>query len=281
MDRPRLHHFYATRLPNTHPLEVELKFTHNHVIYSAESLSFRPVKKEVREEFINLFKDGHSPSSALYTYEDELHLSASNEKELLEILADRAVNPGYDYISKLFQQYREDSLGSSNGKLMFERLADVVQDYNSSGKGKAVLQEYDAHAGKAFILCVVTNLMCRVHEKVPQAAELCYMDASASFDPLNSSITLLYTSCAAGALPLGLFITSDELEITLEKSINLLKTILPSCAFFGRGPEVGPMVFLTDDSNAERNALEICWPKGTLKKKLKLNAPEFQKLLII
>src|SRR5438034_2783137 len=33
-----------TRLPNTHPLEVELKFTHNHVIYSAESLSFRPVK---------------------------------------------------------------------------------------------------------------------------------------------------------------------------------------------------------------------------------------------
>jgi hypothetical protein len=103
----------------------------------------------------------------------------------------------------------------------------MVQDYNSSGQGKAILQEYDAHTGKAFILCIVTNLMCRVHEKVPQAGELCYMDASASFDPLNSSITLIYTSCAAGALPLGLFITSDELEITLEKSINLLKTILP------------------------------------------------------
>ena len=65
------------KLPNTHPLEVELKFTHNHAINSAESLSFRPVKKEVRKEFINLFKDGHSPSSALHTYEDELHLSAS------------------------------------------------------------------------------------------------------------------------------------------------------------------------------------------------------------
>ena len=67
---------------------------------------------------------------------------------------------------------------------MFERLAVVVQDYNSSGKGRAVLQEYDVHVGKAFILCVVTNLMCRVHERVPQVAELCYMDASASFDPL-------------------------------------------------------------------------------------------------
>ena len=67
-----------------------------------------------------------------------------------------------------------------------------------------------------------------------------------------------------GALPLGLFITSDELEITLEKAINLLKTILPPYAFFGRGLQVGPMVFLTDDSSAERNALELCWPQGNI-----------------
>ena len=51
------------------------------------------------------------------------------------------------------------------------------------------------------------------------------MDASASFDPLNTSITLLYTSCAASALPLGLFITSDELEITLEKAVCNLITV--------------------------------------------------------
>ncbi|PKY59630.1 hypothetical protein RhiirA4_482542 [Rhizophagus irregularis] len=33
-------------------------------------------------------------------------------------------------------------------------------------------------------------------------------------------------------------------------------------AFFGHGPQVGPEVFLTDDLSAERNALEICWPRG-------------------
>src|SRR5207253_9625584 len=38
--------------------------------------------------------------------------------------------------------------------------------------------------------------------------------------------------------------------------------ILPPCAFYRRGPEIGPVVFLTDDSSAERNALEICWPQG-------------------
>lgn len=133
-------------------------------------------------------------------------------------------------------------LGGRNGKSMFERLAAVVLEYNNSGRGRAVL-EYNANSGNAFILCIVTNLMARIHEKIHQAQEICYMDASASFDPLNTSITLLYTSCATGALPLGLFITSNELEITIEKALTLLKTILPPYAFYGWGPQVGLTVF--------------------------------------
>ncbi|CAG8531703.1 4984_t:CDS:2 [Funneliformis mosseae] len=41
----------------------------------------------------------------------------------------------------------------------------------------------------------------------------------------------------------------------MRKAINLLKTILPENAFFGRG-SLGLIIFLTDDSNAERNALK-------------------------
>ncbi|CAB4444908.1 unnamed protein product [Rhizophagus irregularis] len=250
------------RLETDYPFEINIRFTHNHVINSAESLSFQRVNSEVREKILELFKDGHSPASAKYSYEDGLHLSAENDQELVELLADRSKNPDYGYVVRLFQEYRKNTLGSPNGKKMFERLGEVVENYNLSGNGKAVLQEFDAEVGKSFILCIVTGLMCRIHEKVPQAGEICYIDASASFEPLNTSITLLYTSCAAGALPLGLFITSDELEITLEKALNLLKTILPPHAFYGRGAQVGLAVFLTDDSSAERNALELCWPQG-------------------
>ncbi|CAB4487735.1 unnamed protein product [Rhizophagus irregularis] len=250
------------RIELSHPLEVNIKFTHNHVIISAESLSFRRVNEKVRERFLELFKDGHSSASAMYTHEDELYLSAADEQELLLLLADRASNLDYDYIFNLFRQYRQDSLGDRNGSAMFRRLAEVVNDYNNSGKGQVILQEYDSRSGKAFILCVVTGLMSRVHEKILQSSEICYMDASASFEPLNTSITLLYTSYAVGALPLGLFITSDELEITLEKALNLLKSILPQHAFYGRGAQLGPKIFLTDDSSAERNALELCWPES-------------------
>jgi len=246
----------------SHPLEIKLQFTHNHVINSAQSLSFRRVKDETRESFIQMFHDGHSPASALYTYEDNLHISALSDEELVEILADRATNPGYVYVAHLFNYYRDSQLGKRNGTTMFQRLTKEVISYNASGRGQAIIQEYDSRTGKAYILCIVTGLMKRVHEQIRQAGELCYIDASASFESLNTSITLLYTSCLAGALPLGLFITSDELEVTIERAINLLKKILPENAFFGRGPDVGPQTILTDDSAAERNALELCWPKS-------------------
>lgn len=148
-------------------------------------------------------------------------MNSTSLQELVELLADRGNNLDYGYIFRLFQEYRENTLGSPNGKKMFECLAEVwiVENYNNSGDGKAVLQEYDAQVEKSFILCIVTSLICHIHECVLQASEICYVNASASFESLNTSIMLLYTSCAVGALPLGLFITSDKLEITLEKVV--------------------------------------------------------------
>lgn len=180
----------------------------------------------------------------------------------MQLLADRAINPDYGYVSNLFKQFRNNYLGGKNGTSMFQRLKDEISSYNNSGKGRALLQEYDLHSKRAFILCVVTNLMIRVHEKIPQSGEICYIDALASFEPLNTSITLFYTSCIAGALPLGLIVTSNELETTLENGMNMLISLLPQHAFFGCGPSTGPIAFLTDDSKHECNALGRCWPQS-------------------
>ncbi|CAG8853309.1 318_t:CDS:2, partial [Gigaspora margarita] len=221
-------------------LEVNIKYIHNHIVHSAKALSFRHVKDEVRNTYIELFKNGHSLATARFEYEDSLHLHTSDDQELMQWLADQ-----------------------KNGKSMVQRLKEEVNSYNIFGKGRAILQEYDSWSNKAFILCIVTNLMVRVHEKIKQSGEICYVNASASFEPLNTPITLFYTSCIAGALPLGLIITSDELEITLEKGMIMLKSLLPQYAFFGHGPDIGPIAFLTDNSNSECNALGHCWPNST------------------
>ncbi len=60
-------------------------------------------------------------------------------------------------------------------------------------------------------------------------------------------------------LPLGLFITSDELKITIEKAINFLKEILSEYVFFGHSRDIKSQTFLTNDSAVKKNALELCW----------------------
>ena len=60
------------RVELSHPLEVNIKFTHNHVVNSAESLSFWRVDETVCEKYLELFKNGHSSLLAIHVYEDEL-----------------------------------------------------------------------------------------------------------------------------------------------------------------------------------------------------------------
>lgn len=109
-----------------YPLEVNLIFKHNHVINSAESLSFRRVHEKTHAKYMQLFYDGHSPATALYTYQDELHISILSNEELIETLADCSLNPDYNYVKNLFNHYRDSQLGKKNGMPMFQRLNEEV-----------------------------------------------------------------------------------------------------------------------------------------------------------
>ena len=65
---------------------------------------------------------------------------------------------------------------------------------------------------------------------------------------------------AIGALTLGTLISTRENEETMKFGFELYKSLLPENAFFGRGPNMGPKFALTDDANAERNALKHTLP---------------------
>lgn len=43
---------------------------------------------------------------------------------------------------------------------------------------------------------------------------------------------------------------SDETEETIHCAFELVKEVLPSCAFFGNGPNAGPQIFMTDYSSS-------------------------------
>ncbi|CAG8840843.1 1963_t:CDS:2, partial [Gigaspora margarita] len=147
--------------------ELYIYFTHNHAPKSSVSLSFRPVSTQKEEKYLKLFQCGHIPSTACYEYEAKLHLSAGNEKDLAAILADRAINPDSEYIIgliALYRKFRTIQLGAQNGNNMFERLESEVKKYNELWYGKAVFCLFGKKKGQAFVLCIVSNLMRRIHE---------------------------------------------------------------------------------------------------------------------
>ena len=103
--------------------------------------------------------------------------------------------------------------------------------------------------------------MSRVHEHVQQAGEMIFYDSTSTLDRFNTSLFILYTSHPTGGLPLAVMITSDEQEETLVQGLNQLIRVLPQGAFYGRGADKGPLIAMTDDSSAERNALHSVWPE--------------------
>ena len=235
-----------------------------------------------------LFRKGHTAASAHHWHETKLYLDGGENQVLL---ADRAVNPTRSDISRLYSEWQKKELGDDNGKGMFDQLQAEVDAYNDTCSklgGKAKLQCYQGaevsesddselendHPPKKkrcknqreqpMIVSVCTTLMSQVHEHIQQAGEMIFCDSTSTLDRFNTSLFILSTSHPAGGMPLPVMITSDEQEETLVHGQNLLKKVLPQGAFHSRGAEQGPLIAMTDDPSAERNALHSVWPDTRL-----------------
>ena len=103
--------------------------------------------------------------------------------------------------------------------------------------------------------------MRRAHS-LPQSCGVVLVDSTACCDADNHSITFMMTTCAAGAVPLAIFITPGQTAQDYTMAFSLLRGELQQEAFAGRGH---PDIFITDDSEAERSALLTTWPHSTAK----------------
>ncbi|KAI0233583.1 hypothetical protein LSAT2_016173 [Lamellibrachia satsuma] len=58
---------------------VTLNWEHNHEIVSADALRRRDVSGETRQKILELYRSGHSPSSALDTLKYDLHVEHGDD----------------------------------------------------------------------------------------------------------------------------------------------------------------------------------------------------------
>ena len=163
-------------------------------------------------------------------------------------------------IFRLYYKIFSKSYGAPSGEQMIKDLEHHINEFNL-GKGDDCARV--TTVGKDLVVALCTPLMKRAYSLIHQSWEIVFIDASCGLDRHHCIIFLLLTHSCAGGVPLGCFITTSESREFIGAGLNLLKDVLPSGAFAGRGPD-GPEVFLSDDSSAERGAIGDIYPRPTL-----------------
>ena len=105
--------------------------------------------------------------------------------------------------------------------------------------------------------------MARALINVMQPGEIVFRDSSSSMDRFNTSLFILSTTTACSG-SLAVIMTSDETEETVTWAMEKVKEVIPSDAFHGNGPGLGPAVLMIDDSVVEQATLSKCWPMAKI-----------------
>ena len=237
---------------------IFIKHAHNHLINCADVLRHRRPTEKTKEKVLELYAKGHSPSSALNMIKYDLQEEYGDEYYLYA--ADGSICPSSRYMFYLYDTTFSNRYGAPDGVEMLKSLETFIQKYNE--ECGTVCAKLDTDISKKQVrLAVCTPLMRRVHENLKSSGEIMFVDASGTIDRHGSRVFIFLAPSLAGGLPLGILILFSESEDEITKGLEVLKSILPEKAFFGRS---GPGVIMTDDSDAERNSLKSAFITAVL-----------------
>ncbi|XP_050295894.1 uncharacterized protein LOC126735849 isoform X2 [Anthonomus grandis grandis] len=102
--------------------------------------------------------------------------------------------------------------------------------------------------------------MLRAHE-LSFSIYIMFVDSSGSCDQSGSIVTFLFGASKIGGVPLGCIIHYEQNEQVYEHCFKKFNELLGSKGFYGSGY---PSVIMTDDSTAERNALQKAFTNSAL-----------------
>jgi hypothetical protein len=250
------------------PFKFTLSFVHNHQVNRHEHSKFNSVSAETKDNFIELFEQDLTPAAAWKAHRDKI--IQENPETYHIILGNRQICPDYFWPFRFYRKWITSKLGDFQGIDAYRKVEEFIEGYEAKCQGEEKLPNGEKYSkveqtpdGQTCIV-IVDAFMRRVHKMVPQSGDLLIMDATSNIDRSDSKIFHLMCPAAVGGLPLATMVTTREDEATITFALKLLQTVLPPYAFYGRGPNLGPNVGLTDDSAEERNSLRTVWPQMEL-----------------
>jgi hypothetical protein len=238
------------------PCEIYLRLSHNHPLQSSDALRFRPLSTDVKEKLRMLFRSGHTAATALESIKIEIQDQHPDNFDIF--LADRSKCPDYQSCYRLYMKEFEKDFGhinNTNNDFLIKRL----MKYNQECEQECASWEFTP---EETIIAICTPLMKRAHKNTPQSSEIVFIDSSGTVDKDGHRIFILLTHNESGGVPLGVIISSSEAAVTLKKALAMLKALVGADGFFSAAE--GPAIFMTDDSDSERNSLGAVWPNAVL-----------------
>lgn len=199
------------------------------------------------------------PSSALHLH--KFDLKVQHGSDFYQAEADGALCPSIKWCYYQFYRIFKKEYGENYGGKMIEKLDEFISDYN---KSCGVTCAKMCHSDKDLLIVLCSPIMQRTHELLRSSGEIVFMDFSGGMDRYDTRVGCLITPSVAGGLPLGMILSTSETEVMVTKGLEMLNEVYPEGkAFFGRGKQ-GPEVFMTDNSDAERNSLRNVYPLSVL-----------------
>ena len=108
------------------PLEVHINYNHNHSVHSASAFKYHCVSQDTKQQFENLFKEGHSASSAYSEYKNCLK-SQLEPKEFIRVLADRSIMPDYRWCFYSYSNFMSEYIENME-KLKAQNLENILDE---------------------------------------------------------------------------------------------------------------------------------------------------------
>ena len=247
------------------PLFIHINFSHNHEINRQDHKRYRNVSEETKDAFTAMFEDDLTPSAAWEKHRKDIQEKFPDDYHTK--LGDRHICPDYFWAFNFYRKWILNTLGSYEGVDAYVKIVDFVKEYNdrtatnNPSAGTDIFAKVAQTQDGETCIAICDPFQRRVHKIIPQSGDLLMMDATSNVDRSDSKIFHIMCPSSAGGLPLATLVTTREDTPTIEFGLELLKSILPSYAFYGRGPALGPALGITDDSESERQALLSAWPQ--------------------
>ncbi|KAH7936586.1 hypothetical protein HPB49_001562 [Dermacentor silvarum] len=190
-----------------------------------------------------------SPAEAIRLHESKLVVQENG----YALVANSAVNPVPSAIYYWHKLWREENFGRDIDPLL--KIAEKMPLYAKEGLDVKLGRSED---GQFWVVLVVTPIMKRTQE-LSAASEIIFIDSTSSCDASHSTLTVLLTATNAGAVPVAVLIHNSQSAECYRTAFTLLKENYPTCF----GGLSYPQAFMTDNSAAEKAALQAVRPQGT------------------